>query len=292
MHRYRLCLIGILLCFSISSFGQEQKKQKSKKKSFYIFWGYNRSYYSKTNLHFNGPNYDFTLYNLKAKDRPSKIGLVYINAETITVPQYNFRLGYFLSDRISISLGIDHMKYVVTPNQEAIISGIITSNASTTYAGTYLNQSIYLDKDLLEFEHTDGFNLVTLDLEYLQPVKSFKNTKISTFWNFGIGGIWVATKTDVKVLQDGLDNDFHIAGYSLVGKTGPRIEYNNRFFILGEIKGGYATLPSVLVKNSAPELGDHNLSFLEFYIAIGFNFKIGNKEKLHQLNEQNYFKLR
>ena len=277
MYKYRLYLIGVLLFFSIFAFGQEQKSNESKKNSFFIFWGYNRSYYSKTNLHFNGPNYDFTLYNLKAKDRPSQRFLTYINPSTITVPQYNFRFGYFLTNRISISMGIDHMKYVINPNQETLISGVITANASDTYAGTYLNQPILLDRDLLEFEHTDGFNLITLDLEYLQPIKSFKKTKISTFWNFGIGGIWVATKTNVKVLKDGLDNDFHIAGYSLVGKTGPRIEYNNRFFILSEIKGGYASLPSVLVKNSAPELGDHNLSFIEFYIAIGVNFKIGNK---------------
>jgi len=38
-------------------------------------------------------------------------------------------------------------------------------------------------------------------------------------------------------------------------------------------------LPSVLIKNSDPELGDHNLSFLEYYIAVGANFKIGKRKK-------------
>ena len=28
----------------------------------------------------------------------------------MTIPQYNFRLGYYLNDHWNVSLGIDHMK--------------------------------------------------------------------------------------------------------------------------------------------------------------------------------------
>lgn len=66
-------------------------------------------------------------------------------------------------------------------------------------------------------------------------------------WNFGFGGVWVVTKTNVKVLGEGLDNDFYLAGYTFTGKSGPRVEFKKHLFILGEVKGGYASLPSVLI---------------------------------------------
>ena len=162
------------------------------------------------------------------------------------------------------------MKYVMTQGQQARISGIITEAASEQYAGIYLNDLIEVNRDLLVFEHSDGFNLVTIEFEYLQPF--FSGKKLAVQWNVGMGGIWVVTKTRVKVFGDGLDNDFHVAGFAFAGKTGPRIEWNERFFLLAECKSGYASLPSVLIKNDSPELGDHNLSFLEYYIAVGVNF--------------------
>ena len=269
----------LFISFSLVTFlsfaqGEPSKQKQDRKGSLFLYWGYNRSYYSTTNLHFNGKNYDFTLYNLKAHDRPSKVGMVYINPTTFTIPQYNYRLGYFITNRIAISGGIDHMKYVVDENQPTRISGVIRPEASATYAGTYLNDTITLKRDLLLFEHTDGFNFVSIDFEYLQPIKSIWKNRIAFSWNVGIGGVWAVARTDVRVMGDGINNDFHVAGYALGLKTGPRIEYKKRIFLSGEVKGGYASLPSVLIKNEAPEIGDHNFYFLEYYVVLGVNFRM------------------
>lgn len=275
-------MIGCLLsCLSHSLSAQESKSPnyKAKKGTLFFYWGYNRSFFTKTNLHFNGPNYDFTLYDLKGTDRPEKFDWTYFNPSTFTIPQYNFRLGYFITDKLVVSGGMDHMKYVVEQNQLTTISGIITEQASSRYEGAYLNEPIYLETDLLTFEHTNGFNLASLDFEYLQPLFKKGDAKLALYWNVGFGGIWIVTKTDVKVMGDGLDNDFHVSGFTLAGKTGPRLEYKGRFFALGELKVGYASLPSVLIKNDAPEIGDHNMTFLEYYFAVGMNFRLKLKGK-------------
>ena len=166
------------------------------------------------------------------------------------------------------------MKYVITENQQSIVSGVISSEASAKYAGSYLNQEITLSKDFLEFEHTDGLNLISLDIEYLYPIVSWFDQRFKLNTNLGLGGIWVATKTNVKVFGSGLDNDYHIAGYHLAAKFGPRLEYKNRFFLLCEMKTGYANLRSVLIKNEAPEKANHNVGFIEIYCAIGYNFRL------------------
>lgn len=279
----RILILIFILLFSctdqISAQGKRKPVDTSKKGAMFFYWGYNRSYFSKTNIHFTGPNYDFTVYDVKGTDRPVKFGWKYLNPGTITIPQYNFRLGYFITNKLAVSIGMDHMKYVVTQDQIVKMSGVITPEASLIYEGTYLNEDIKLDKEFLSFEHTNGFNLASIDVEYLQPIASVFNDQLSFSWNVGIGGIWIVAKTDVRVMGDGLDNDFHIAGYSLAAKTGPRIEYRNLIFLLAELKGGYASLPSVLVKNAEPEIGDHNLSYLEYYIALGVNFKLKRKKK-------------
>ncbi len=271
----RLSIVVFILMGCLKLDGQES--DISKKGAMYFYWGYNRSTYSLTNLHFNGPEYDFTLYELKGRDRPTKFGWGYFNPSRLTIPQYNLRAGYYLTDRITISLGTDHMKFILEENQRTRMSGVITAVASEKYEGSYLNEPINLENDLLQFEHSDGFNFASIDLAYLIPL--YKKHKFSVLLNVGIGGIWIITKTKVKVFNEGLDNDFHIAGYAGAGKIGPRIVYNNRFFLLWEVKGGYASLPSVLIKNSDPEIGDHNLSFLESYIAVGANFKIKKRKK-------------
>ncbi len=267
-------LLIVMTCSAQSAFARSRLLNIPKKHSFYFYWGYNRAFYSNTNLHFSGPKYDFTVYRLKATDRPSPFGTVYINPVTFTVPQYNIRLGFFLTNRLHLSLGMDHMKYVVTEGQATTLSGVVTREASSRYSGSYLNKPVVLDRELLQFEHTNGFNFSSLDLEYLQPVKTFWKKRLAFSWNIGLGGVWVVTKTDVRVFGDGLDNDFHVAGYALAAKTGPRLDVLGRAFLAAEVKGGYATLPSVLVKNAAPELGDHNVMFLQYYVVAGYNFRL------------------
>lgn len=39
----------------------------------YIYWGWNRAMYTKSEIHFTGNNYDFTLHKVIAKDRQSPI---------------------------------------------------------------------------------------------------------------------------------------------------------------------------------------------------------------------------
>jgi hypothetical protein len=58
----------------------------------------------------------------------------YINGK-MTIPQTNFRIGYFINDHYSIALGVDHMKYVMAQNQVANITGNI--NTGTPFDGVY-----------------------------------------------------------------------------------------------------------------------------------------------------------
>ncbi len=166
--------------------------------------------------------------------------------------------------------------------QTVKMSGIIDSSASATYVGGYVNKDQLLTKDFLRFEHTNGLNLVTIEAEYLLPIYHTRKDWLQIGWNFGIGGVFVVTKTDVKVIGIGTDNRFHLSGVCIPIKTGPRIDIWKYFFIAFEGKVGYMHLPWVIINNDAPDRADHNFSFIEYYGVLGFSYKFekNNHKKL------------
>tara|TARA_B110000971_G_C20019058_1_gene505379 strand:+ start:60 stop:410 length:351 start_codon:yes stop_codon:yes gene_type:complete len=107
---------------SICSFSQEKNTEDVKKAEkntnkgkFFFYWGWNRANFSVSDIHFTGDNYDFTLRNVKAKDRQTPFSFNdYLNPVNITIPQNNYRIGYFLKEHYTISLGVDHMKWLKT----------------------------------------------------------------------------------------------------------------------------------------------------------------------------------
>ena len=60
-----------------------------KKGQFFFYWGYNRGFYSRSDINFKGADYNFTLYDVTAKDRQSKLGAdpyLHINHSAIRLP--------------------------------------------------------------------------------------------------------------------------------------------------------------------------------------------------------------
>lgn len=121
MSLHKKVLLGFLLLVTTFSISQEKEKESNKGKMF-VFWGWNRASYSNSDIHFKGANYDFILSDVKAKDRITPFSFYdYLNPTRITIPQTNFRIGYFFHDNYSVSIGVEHMKYVMTPYQLSLI---------------------------------------------------------------------------------------------------------------------------------------------------------------------------
>jgi len=57
----------------------ENTYNKNKGKA-YFYWGGNRTKYSKSDIQFEGKNYNFTLQDVNAKDKP-KVGILIISIQ-------------------------------------------------------------------------------------------------------------------------------------------------------------------------------------------------------------------
>jgi len=142
----------------------DQPYQPGNKGKFYAYWGWNGSWDGKSDIRFEGTNYDFTILDAVADDRQSKFDLkTYFGLGQFTTPQYNFRLGYYWGDNWSISIASDHMKYVFRHMQTANINGFI-NNSGTVYDGVYDNTPTTITNDLVIFEHTDGLNYGNIEV--------------------------------------------------------------------------------------------------------------------------------
>ena len=117
--KHPFLMVVLTFCvFSQYTFSQEtvenpEKYTSKNKGKFYIFWGGNRESYSKSDIHFKGADYDFTIYDVTAHDKPKGWHLDYLNPARMTIPQTNLRIGYFITNHYNISIGVDHMKYVM-----------------------------------------------------------------------------------------------------------------------------------------------------------------------------------
>ena len=241
----------------------------------FFYWGYNRTAFARSNIHFQSPDYNFSLYDVKAKDRPTAFGKKYWGVKTLSIPQYNYRVGYRPSEKWLFSLGMDHMKYVLQNGQTALIHGDISEMASSKYAGSYDGlEEIVLDPSFIQYEHTDGFNYLSAKASRIHKIKSFKNDKYVLQGIAGVGAGLIITKTRVYLFNEGLDNDFHLSGYALAAHTGLRFLAWRHLFIATEGMAGYSWLPDVPLRNKAPMKAQQFIGYFQWSTALGYAFSI------------------
>ncbi len=244
---------------------------------WYGYFGWNNADYQDSNIHFKGAGYDFTLKDVKAQDDQTpvtlnKITSRYLSPDNITIPQYNYRFGYFFTNNFSLSLGWDHMKYVMEQDQTVEMTGYIDPSASVTYQKTAASGTInqQLTNDFLTYEHTDGFNVISLEGEYYHsiwaPSKGFDLSLIA-----GGGGGIVLPKSNVKLLGNSRNDEWHLAGAALTAKVGFEMTGWENFFFRGMIKEGYANMYDVLTTKDGGK-ADQEIIFTEYYGVFGYRF--------------------
>jgi hypothetical protein len=260
---------------------KETRFTANNKGKIYIYWGGNRGNYTKSDITFKGDNYKFTVKNAVARDKPKGYHIDYINPSRLTIPQTNFRLGYFISDHYNISFGIDHMKYVVQQNQIASITGTINlpeTAPGSIYNGTYSNDAIPLTEDFLIFEHTDGLNYVNLEIARVDDISRLFRIKNTDIFQVNIteaaGGGILLPKTNATVLNFERNDEFHVSGYGMSVKAGLNFTFFKYFFIQTELKGGYINMNDIRTTQSTSDSATQDFWFLERVIALGTVFKL------------------
>ena len=131
----------LVSCFSLTASAQKKGKRKGE---FYFSWGYNKEWYTKSNVHVDQPELlnSYTFQNIKGHDHPGwDEGLF---SKAISIPQYNYRIGYIFNREkgFGFEINFDHTKFIFAEDQEAKLKG--------TLNGKFADTSVM-------FNHQNGF---------------------------------------------------------------------------------------------------------------------------------------
>lgn len=270
-----LFLITLSL-FSQETIQNQDKYTAHKKAKIFISWGGNRETYSKSDIQFKGTDYDFTIYDVSAHDKPKGWHIDYINPGRMTIPQTNLRVGYFVNDHYSVALGVDHMKYVM--NQGITVNYTGNYPNRNSYGEAVGNNQVLLTEDFLTFEHTDGLNYVNTEVSRHDDIsKLFKiidTDKIQVNVTEGIGLGVLYPKTNAKVFNKQRHDDFHLSGYGASIKAGLNLTFFKHFYIQTEVKGGYINMPDIQTTFSASDSASQEFFFFQKIIAFGGIFRV------------------
>ena len=280
--KHPFLIVVLTFCvFSQYTFSQETVENPEKytahnKGKFYIFWGGNRESFSKSDIRFKGADYDFTLHNVAAHDKPKGFHIDYFNPARMTIPQTNLRIGYFISDHYNISIGFDHMKYVMYNDRRVSYSGYYPNPG--TYNENPADGELTLDEDFLLFEHTDGLNYVNTEISRVDDISGLiglPNTdKFQINVTEGIGGGFLYPKTNTTLLGKDRYDEFHISGYGLSAKVGLNFTFFKYFFIQTELKGGYIEMNDIRTTKDKADSAEQNFWFFQRIIAVGGIFRL------------------
>jgi len=280
-------MVVLTFCaFSQYTFAQEtattpEKYTAHNKGKFFVYWGGNRESYTKSDITFKGADYNFTVNDARAHDKPKGYHIDYVNPTRMTIPQTNLRFGYYITDHYNISIGVDHMKYVMTQDQTTNVSGYINlpeDQPGSQYNGTYENTPTVLSKDFLQFEHTDGLNYIHAQINRVDDISKLfglPNTdKFQINLTEGVGGGLLFPKTNATLLSKQRHDDFHVSGYGVSAQVGLNLTFFKYFFIQGELKGGYIDMQDIKTTKSNADSASQHFAFFQRMITVGGIFRL------------------
>lgn len=274
--------IVAFVLINISFIGESQTVWSKKKQKISVaqgtlfgYWGYNRSAYTKSDMRFIGPGYDFTMQGVVAHDNPAKVGSgVYINPKTITVPQFNARVGYYFKDHWAISFGYDHMKYIFADKNEVLLSGQIDAgvDTETNWSGIYNAEPITTDRNSFHYENSDGLNYLRFELTRSDMLFGLgeKNQFIISS-NLGVGAGTILSFNDFTFAGKKNVRTISMSGYGISAHVGLRFEFFRHVFLQSTLSGGFHHQLAVKNRPNDPSaITKQKYGYGELHTVVGF----------------------
>ena len=265
-----------MTCCVVSGAAQDKTGAPNLVGSWYAYWGWHEVAFTKSDMRFTGAEYDFTLRDVIGDGRQRKWSFNdYLNPARGTIPQFNFRVGYYLKPDLDISFGLDHMKYVVRTGQPVAVEGTI-AGSGTELDGLYDGEQLHIERWWLRFEHTDGLNYFNLNLRKHQSLCFWRFVDVRAF---GGGGLGILTpRTDANLFGRGRHDKYRLAGYALSASAGINVTLWRVFFLQAELNGGFFHITSARTTQSVDRVA-HHAWFGQSALEFGGRWSIGSNSE-------------
>lgn len=203
--------------------------------SLYFSWGYNMEWYTHSNVHIkqDALGNDYTMEHVSAQDRPGWDHDLF--KKDLTIPQYNYRLGYFFNKKqdLAFEINFDHTKYIIRDGQDIHIKGTLNGNP--------VDQHIYFsDSNGFHYYLNNGANFLLFNLvkRFRFYQNSSNNIKIDGLAKAGIGPLF--PHVDNLLFGKRNDPDFQFGGWNAGIETAVRATFMKYAYLEFSQKVDYA----------------------------------------------------
>jgi hypothetical protein len=247
-----------------------QNNHSERRGEFYFSWGYNTEWYTNSNVHVDQPELgnNYTFKNIRGHDHKGwNEGLF---SRALTIPQYNYRLGYFFNKEkgLAFEINFDHTKFIFA-DQDAHIKGTMTGKSvDTTVRFNEANGFYYYLNNGANFLL---FNIVKRWQLYHLPNQKIK---IDALGKAGIGP--VIPHVENSFFGQKNDPHFQLGGWNVGAEGAIRATFFNFVYLEYTNKIDYARYSHLRIYKG---LAKQAFGTYEMILNLGITFPAGKKIK-------------
>ena len=246
----------------------------------FVYWGYNRSFYTDSKISFFGPGYDFSLAGVQATDRPSPDFITYVDPSTLTVPQFNARIGFNFKKKWALSFGYDHMKYVIVHGPTYLLSGRINPliDPISNWSGDYNAEPVTTDESTFHYENTNGMNYIRAEISHIDKLVRASNA-FAIYSVSGLGAGLVLNYNDFTFAGEKSMTTLSMSGVGASAHLGLRLEFFRHFFLQANNSVGFLYQHRVKTRGNDPyAYARQSLGYFQSDIVLGGIFYLRAKD--------------
>ena len=267
MQKYLFLFLAIIIVHTSSA----QKKER--KGEFYFSWGYNKEYYTLSNVTINQPELknNFTFKNTMLVDNPGWDDGLFTKA--LSIPQYNYRFGYFLDKNkdLAFEINFDHTKALFKDNQLIRMTG--------TYNGAKIDSSFIFTKSGLGaaenyYYLNNGANFLLFNIVKRKRFKKISNDFIAIdgLAKAGIGPL--IPHVENKLFGKNNNKGFQFGGWNTGLEYALRSTFRKKLYLEFAGKLDYAYYYNLDVYKGNAKQG---FGTMEFILSLGYTLPMGPK---------------
>lgn len=274
-------VVALAFLFPLLAIAQqgEKKEKKERKGEFYFSWGYNKEWYTRSNVTIDQPELGnkFTMRNVRAHDHPGwDEGLF---SKAISIPQYNYRIGWFFNRKKGwgVEINFDHTKYIIADGQYVHVTGTMNNKPVDDRVTFKENQNAHAGDSSSYYFLNNGANFLLFNIVKRWHLYSNKKETvvIDGLTKAGIGP--VIPHVENKFFdQPGNDPHFQLGGWNVGLEGAVRATFFKYVYLEYANKLDYARYSGLKIyKGKAKQA----FGTYEMILNLGVTFPIGKREE-------------
>ena len=269
----RVVVLLSLVLMVLNVFAQEKKKER--KGEFYFSWGYNKEWYTRSNVRVMQPGLgnDYKFVGIEGHDHPGwNEGLFHL---ALSIPQYNYRIGYIFDKKHGLGweINFDHTKFIFADQNAHVVGKLNNRQVDTSIAFNKLNGYYYYlnnGANFLLFNLTKRWN-------FYQDKKN--NFKLDGFAKGGIGPVIPHVENQFGYTPDSTkernDPHFQLGGWNIGAEAAIRATFFKTIYLEYANKLDFASYSGLRIYEGRAR---QSFGTYEMILNLGVTFPMGHRE--------------